>query len=125
MRLLLLVLAPAQTSKPTKSSMTDLFCGLLAGNGADLADDLLPAFGQILERGVVPRRHEAGMHETQPCAAIDLGESPGDDRVEARAILRIAVMPASPRIGQALVTHHLEHLAMDRAIPCAGRRRLP
>jgi len=27
------------------------------------------------------RQYEAGMHDTQPCAAIDFGESPGDDRV--------------------------------------------
>ena len=70
------------------------------------------------------RQYEAGMHDTQPCAAIDFGESPGDNRVEARAILRIAIVPASPRVGQALVAYHFEHLTMNHAVPRAGRRRL-
>ena len=36
----------------------------------------------------------------------------------------VAVVAASPRKGQPLVRHHFEHLAMDDAVPGAGRRRL-
>ena len=32
-------------------------------------------------------------HETEPYAAIALGESPGDYRIDPRAVLRIALMP--------------------------------
>ena len=95
-----------------------------AGNAGQLGHDLLPALAQISECGDILRQYEAGMHKTQPCAAIDFGESPGDDCVETRAILRVAVMPALPRVGQALVVDHFEHLAMDHAVPSAGWRRL-
>src|SRR5271163_1132355 len=105
--------------------MTDILRGLLfAGNGADPADDLLPAFTHIPERGIVLRRHETGMHEMKPRAAVDLGESEGDDRVEARAILGIAVISPLPRKRQTLVARYFKHLTANRAVPRAGRRRL-
>src|ERR1700722_875629 len=107
------------------TSMADIFRRLLfAGHGADPADNLLPAFTHIPEREIVLRRHEAGMHETKPCAAVDLGESQGDARVEARAILRIAVIAALPRIRQTLVALYFKPLTANHAVPRASRRRL-
>src|SRR6266481_5957682 len=71
---------------------------LFRSDGVDVSDNLLPTVAHIPECGVVLREHEAGVYETQPCAAADPGESPGDDRVEARAIVPIiAVMAALPR----------------------------
>src|SRR3984957_10553789 len=83
------------------TSMADIFRRLLfAGHGADPADNLLPAFTHIPERRIVLRRHEAGMHETKPCAAVDLRESQGDDRVEARAIVASAGLSSVLRRGR-------------------------
>src|SRR6266852_1226137 len=66
------------------------------------------------------------MHQAKLCATVDFRERQGDDRVEARAIICIcvAVVSASPGIAKALVWYHFEHLAMDHAVPRAGRRRL-
>src|SRR5271154_6329725 len=79
---------------------TSLENALRAGKAAYPADHFLPALAHILECRVVLRRHEAGMHETKPCPAVALGESHGDDRVEPRAVLRIAVISALPRERQ-------------------------
>src|SRR5580700_11193705 len=51
--------------------------GLLAGKDTDPVDDLLPAFAHILECGIVLQQDEAGMHKSQPCAAVDPRERPG------------------------------------------------
>src|SRR6516162_925696 len=60
------------------------FLAPLAGHGVNRADDLLPALGQIPECGAVLRQYGAGMHETQPGAAVDVGECPGNEE-EQRA----------------------------------------
>src|SRR5882757_4343061 len=94
------------------------------GDGVDLLQDLRPSFAHALERKIVPRRAEAGMHQAKPGAAIDLGERQRDDGLEARAVSDIVVMPASPCVDQPLVRRRLQYLAMDDAVPFAGRRGL-
>jgi len=99
---------------PFRVSRSDLGDAvLLAGHGLDPGDDLLPASAQIPECGAVLRQDKAGMHETQPGAAV---VSVQVTMLWRRAISRV-VMSASPRIGQTLVAHHFKHLAMNHAVP--------
>src|SRR5882724_6618662 len=96
----------------------------LSSDGADTLDDLRPSFAHVLERKIVLRRVESGMHHANPNATLDLCERPGDNGLQTRAIPGIGVMSASPRVDQAFVRRHLKHLAMDDAVPFTGRRGL-
>src|SRR5258705_9512010 len=95
-----------------------------AGDAAELLDDLRPAAAHGLERRVVRRRDEAGMHEAKPRAAFDAREGPRDDGVEWRAISDIRLVSTLPGIAEALVRYHLQDLAVNDAVPRAPRRRL-
>src|SRR5882724_287480 len=95
---------------------------LFRSDGVDRLEYLWPSLAHSLERKIVLRRTEAGMHQTDPGAAIDLAERPGDDRFQTRAVLGIGDVSAIPCVDQTLVRDHIQHLAMDHAVPFAGRR---
>src|ERR1700688_312641 len=50
-------------------------------DGADLLQGLRPSFAHPVERKIILWRAEAGMHQANPRAAVDLGERPFDDRL--------------------------------------------
>src|SRR5258708_25543174 len=72
-------------------------------DGGDPFEDLRPSFAHLLERKIVLRRAEAGMHQANPGAAVDLGERPRDDGIKKRAVPGISGMSASPSVDQAFV----------------------
>src|SRR5258708_22222176 len=63
-------------------------------DGVDLLQDLRPSFAHALERKIVRRRAEAGMHQAKSGAAIDLGDRPRDDGLESRAVPHIFLTSA-------------------------------
>src|ERR1700687_1838410 len=97
---------------------------LAASDGADGPDNLLPTAAHGLERGIVLRRDEAGMHKANPRSGFDPGEGPGDDSVERRAVSDVFLVAALPGIGEAPVRCGLQHLAVNDTVPSAGRGRL-
>lgn len=51
-------------------------------------------------------------------------EREGDNRVERRAVADITLVAAPPGDDEPLLLHHLQHLAADKPVPLACRRRL-
>src|SRR3954454_7981184 len=94
---------------------------LFAGDLADAGHDLLPAAAHVGVGALVLRQHEAGMDHMKPRALVDLVQRPGDDGVERRAVAGVGLVAALPRIGQTPMRNHLQHLAMNDAIPGAPR----
>jgi hypothetical protein len=56
---------------------------MAAGNGTDLADNLLPSLAHVLESSVILRRDEAGMDKAKARSVLNPGKGPRDDCVEA------------------------------------------
>src|SRR5262245_50248152 len=93
---------------------------LLVGDSADARDDLLPTIAHGLEGGLVPWHDKAGMDEAEACSVLRPGERPGDDCIQQRAVPRVRLVPALPAVDEALVRDHLQHLAMNDAVPRAA-----
>src|SRR5260370_6466974 len=97
---------------------------LLVGDGAQLRDNLLPALAHGFEGGVVLRRDEAGMDKAKARSVSRSRERPRDDSVQRRAVSDVFLVSAFPGIDEALLRRRLQHLAVNDAVPRAGRRRL-
>src|SRR5260370_31032296 len=93
---------------------------LFRSDGVDGSDNLLPTIAHVLESGMVLREHEAGVDKAKARAVCNPGKGPRDDRVQPGALADISLVSALPRIHEALIRHHLQHLPANETVPRTG-----